>query len=78
MDDKSKTDYRDRDRINIHEPYEVEFWAKEFGISHDELKELVKKHGVMVKDIRKALGLPEPEHGHGRHDRPPQPHRQHG
>jgi len=70
MDDKTKRDYRDRDRININEPYEVEYWAKEFGISHEQLKELVKKHGPMVKDIRKAL--------EGRHDRPPQPDRRHG
>jgi Protein of unknown function (DUF3606) len=76
MDDKSKRDYRDRDRINIHEHYEVEYWSGVFGITHDRLKELVKQYGPMVRDIRKALGLPE--HEHGRHDRPPQPHRQHG
>ena len=54
-DDKSKRDYRDRDRINVNEPYELEYWTKEFGVSADRLKNLVAEHGVMVSDIRSAL-----------------------
>ena len=41
----------DRTRINVHEPYELDYWSKKFGISHDRLKELLKEHGVMVRDI---------------------------
>lgn len=55
-DDKSKKGPADRDRININEAYEVEYWSKELGISPQKLRELVEKHGVMVKDVKKALG----------------------
>jgi hypothetical protein len=42
--------------VNIHEPYELEYWSKEFGVTPAKLRELVGKHGVMAADIRKALG----------------------
>lgn len=54
-DDKTKKGPADRSRINVNESYEVEYWTKELGVSSAELRELVKKHGVMVADIRKAL-----------------------
>jgi hypothetical protein len=46
----------DQDRINVHEPWERKRWAHELGISEDRLRELVKLHGPMVKDVKKALG----------------------
>jgi len=55
-DDKSNRGPADRARVNIHEPYEVEDWSKEFGVTPDKLRELVGKHGVMAADIRRALG----------------------
>jgi len=55
-DDKSNRGPADRARVNIHEPYEVEYWSKEFGVTPDKLRELVGKHGVMATDIRRALG----------------------
>ncbi|MGH7138337.1 MAG: DUF3606 domain-containing protein [Pirellulales bacterium] len=54
-DDKSKRGPADRTRINIHEPYEVEYWSRHFGVSPDRLRQLVKDHGVIVADIEKAL-----------------------
>jgi Protein of unknown function (DUF3606) len=45
----------DRIRINVNEPYELEYWTKELGVSDAKLKELVKQHGVMVADVRKAV-----------------------
>jgi Protein of unknown function (DUF3606) len=52
---KAKEENRDRDRINVHEPYELKYWADKFGISQMRLRVLVSKHGVMVKNIKKAL-----------------------
>jgi uncharacterized protein DUF3606 len=54
-DDTSKKGPADRTRINVDERWELEYWTKELGVSADELRELVKKHGIMVADVRKAL-----------------------
>ncbi|HEV2646036.1 MAG TPA: DUF3606 domain-containing protein [Acidobacteriaceae bacterium] len=54
-DDKQNRGPADRSRINIHEPYEVEYWSKELGITPDRLKDLVAKNGVMASDVREAL-----------------------
>jgi hypothetical protein len=35
-DDTAKRDYRDRDRINVHEDYELRYWTKELGVTPDE------------------------------------------
>jgi hypothetical protein len=55
-DDLHKRGKPDQDRINVHEDWERNYWAKELGISEDRLRELVKLHGPMVKDVKKALG----------------------
>jgi hypothetical protein len=49
-------DYRDRDRINVHEDYEVRYWTKELGVTPEKLKQTVEKVGVMATHVRKALG----------------------
>jgi len=54
-DDPNKKDYRDRDRINVHEEHELRYWSDKFKITPDKLKETVKKAGVMVTDVEKAL-----------------------
>jgi hypothetical protein len=55
-DDTAKRDYRDRDRINIHEDYELRHWTKELGVTPEKLKQTVEKVGVMATEVRKALG----------------------
>jgi hypothetical protein len=55
-DNKSNRGPADRARINVHEKYELEYWTKALGVSADRLRELVKKHGVMAADIRRASG----------------------
>jgi hypothetical protein len=54
-DDKTNRGVADRIRINIHEPYELESWSKRLGITREELRRLVAKHGVMAADVRRAL-----------------------
>ena len=56
-DDPTKRDYRDRDRNNIHESYEVEYWTQRLGVTKDQLVAAHKKVGPMVKDIAKELGV---------------------
>jgi len=55
-DDKSKSATQDRLRINVHENYELRDWAKRLGVTPERLKQLVKEHGPMADDVRKALG----------------------
>jgi hypothetical protein len=33
VDDTRKRDYRDRDRINVHEEYELRYWTKEISVT---------------------------------------------
>ena len=55
-DDLTKRGEPDKDRINVHEDWERKRWAEKLGVSEDQLRELVKKHGPMVSDVKKALG----------------------
>jgi len=55
-DDLTQRGKPDQERINVHEKWEREYWAKELGVSEDRLRELVTLHGPMVKDVKKALG----------------------
>jgi hypothetical protein len=43
---------RDRDRINVHEEYELRYWTKELGVTLEKLTQTVEKVGVMVTDVR--------------------------
>ena len=41
-DDKSKVGRQDRERINIHEDYEVREWSKKLGVTSEQLKKAVQ------------------------------------
>jgi hypothetical protein len=55
-DDKTKVGGQDRDRINIHQDYEVRDWSKKFGVSQEELKKAVQKVGNSAEAVRKHFG----------------------
>lgn len=55
-DDPTKTGKGDRDRVNVHQEHEVAYWTKKWGVTREQLEAAVKKAGVMVKDVAKALG----------------------
>jgi hypothetical protein len=55
MDDKSKANGQDRQRINVNEEYEVRDWAKSFGVAPDEIKKAVKSVGDRADAVRKYL-----------------------
>ena len=44
-DDKSKRDFRDRDRVSADEDHEVEDFARKAGITAEQAKELIQKYG---------------------------------
>ena len=43
MDDKTKTAPQDRQRINVHEDYELRYWSTKFGCTAEQLKAAVQK-----------------------------------
>lgn len=55
-DNKAKVGKPDRDRVNIHEAYEVQYWCKKWGVTKAQLVAAVKKVGVMAKAVAKELG----------------------
>jgi hypothetical protein len=55
MDDKNNVGSPDRDKINIHENYEVEYWTKTLGISAEELRKAVQAAGTSADDVRKHI-----------------------
>lgn len=46
---------QDRSRINVNEDYELHYWARELGVSPDELIEAVERVGVSVEKVREHL-----------------------
>ena len=40
-DDKTKRGPADRSRINVNEPYELDYWSKEFDLTPEQLRQLV-------------------------------------
>lgn len=55
-DDKNKTGGPDRDRINVNEDYELQYWTKALGVSADELRAAVKAVGPTAAAVRQHLG----------------------
>jgi hypothetical protein len=44
-DDKSNIGEPDRSRVSANEPYEVSYFAQKHGISGEQARELINKHG---------------------------------
>jgi len=45
-DDKTRTDNRDRSRVAGDEDYEVRHFAEEAGITPEQARTLIKRHGT--------------------------------
>lgn len=54
-DDKKNTGSPDRDRINVNEEYELQYWTKALGVSAEELRAAVKAVGPTAVAVRKHL-----------------------
>lgn len=44
-DDKSRRDFRDRNRVSVDEDYEVRYFAKQHRITPEQVRELIREHG---------------------------------
>jgi hypothetical protein len=58
FDDKSKS-VSERERIKVHDDYELRFWSQKFGVSPNELRRAVSKVGVFADDVARELGILE-------------------
>ena len=45
----------DRAKINLGQPWEVQYWTKELGCTESQLKEAIKKVGYSVTRVRENL-----------------------
>lgn len=54
-DDKTKVRPQDASRVNVNEPYEVNYWCNKFGCSAAELRAAVAKAGVSATAVEKQL-----------------------
>lgn len=55
-DDRKQVGSPDRDRINVNEDYELQYWTKALGVSADELRAAVDAVGPVAESVRKHLG----------------------
>lgn len=55
-DDKKKSGSPDRDRINVNEVYELQYWTKALGVSAEELRAAVEAVGPTAAAVREHLG----------------------
>jgi hypothetical protein len=55
MNDKKNIGSPDRDRINLNEEYEVQYWSDKFQVTHDALKAAVQAVGHSVKKVEEYL-----------------------
>lgn len=55
-DDKNLRAPRDAERVNVNEDYEVRYWCRKWDVSEPQLRDAVKRVGVMSRDVAKALG----------------------
>jgi hypothetical protein len=54
-DDKTKVGGQDRERINVHEDYELRDWSKSLGVTPERLKEAVAAVGDRAEKVREFL-----------------------
>ncbi|MDQ1190359.1 hypothetical protein QE447_002862 [Stenotrophomonas sp. SORGH_AS282] len=55
-DDKKNAGSPDRDRINVNEDHELQYWTKALGVNAEELRAAVKAVGSYRSRSAQALG----------------------
>jgi CheY-like chemotaxis protein len=53
-DDKTKKRPQDSSKVNVNEPYEVEYWSHSLGVTPDRLREIVQRVGTGAEAVKKA------------------------
>jgi hypothetical protein len=46
----------DSKRIDTHEPYELGYWSRKFGVPRERLSEAIQKVGTRAEDVARELG----------------------
>lgn len=59
-DDKNKSQGQDRQRINVHQDYELRDWSKSLNTTPERLKEAVAAVGDRADKVREYLGQDKP------------------
>ncbi|HZY19221.1 MAG TPA: DUF3606 domain-containing protein [Ramlibacter sp.] len=59
-DDKTKSQGQDRQRINVHEDYELRDWSRSLGVTPERLKEAVQAVGDRAEKVREYLQSDKP------------------
>ena len=54
-DNKTKRKPQDASRINLNQPYEVDYWCNHFGCSEDRLRKAVGEVGTSKDAVAKYL-----------------------
>ncbi|HEY8050784.1 MAG TPA: DUF3606 domain-containing protein [Ramlibacter sp.] len=54
-DDKTKSGGQDRERINVHQDYELRDWAKSMNTTPERIKEAVQAVGDRAEKVREYL-----------------------
>lgn len=54
-DDKHIKGPADQQKININQPYEVQYWSTTLGVTPEELRRAVNAVGPIVADVRRHL-----------------------
>lgn len=54
-DNKNNKGKNDRSRIDISEPYELEYWKKRLGITTGQLRKVIDKVGPVSRDVEAYL-----------------------
>lgn len=60
-DDKSNSHGQDRQRINVHQDYELRDWSKSLGVTPERLKEAVQAVGDRAEKVREYLRKDKPQ-----------------
>jgi len=55
-DDKNKQGAQDRARVSAEQPYEVAYFAQKHGLSQEEARDIIKKHGPSREACDVAAG----------------------
>lgn len=63
-DDMSKSHGQDRDRINVHQDYELRDWARSLNTTPERVKEAVQAVGDRADKVREYLERGDSKVGH--------------
>jgi hypothetical protein len=55
MDDPKIRGPQDRSRVNTQQDYEVRYWAQEFGVTEQQLRDAVQRVGSSADKVREHL-----------------------